>query len=83
MIFYVLIFGGLAVFVVVVGVMRMRGRRSDYAVSDSHSPSEVASHPHAPAQEHTTGHGHPTSEAARRSRKAKRVESRHDRRKRK
>jgi hypothetical protein len=83
MIFYVLIFGLLAVFVVVVGVMRMRGHRSGYASSDGGSPSDPMRDPHSASQEHGMAHHPHTTEAARRSRKAKRLESRRDRRKRK
>ena len=83
MIFYILVFSLLAVFVVVVGVTRMRGRRSGYTASDSDPVSGSAGHQHTSTPEHATSHGHPMTKAARKSRKAKRAESRHDRRKRK
>jgi len=83
MIFYVLVFGLLAVFVIVVGVMRMRGSRRGYGSGDSAGRSEGGSHPHASGQDHATSHHAHTTESTRRSRKAKRAESQRDRRKRK
>jgi hypothetical protein len=82
MIFYVLIFGLLAVFVIVAAVMKMRGRRPGRASSESGPSSGVAGHSDLSIPGHGAHHVHPT-EAARRNRKAKRVESRRDRRKRK
>lgn len=83
MIFYILIFSLLAVFVVVAAIMKMRGRRRGYTASDNHPLSDATGAQHKSTGEHTTGHGHHPTAAARRTRKAKRVESRHDRRKRK
>jgi hypothetical protein len=83
MIFYILVFGLLAVLVVVLGVMRMRGRRPGYAASDDREPGDPTHHPHATGQDPATGHHPHSTKATRRNRKAKRVESRRDRRKRK
>jgi hypothetical protein len=83
MIFYVLIFSVLGVFVVVAAIVKFRGRRRGYTVSDNHSASQPAATQHLSSGEHESGHGHHPTEAARRARKAKRAESRHDRRKRK
>ncbi len=83
MIFYVLVFGLLAIFVVVVGVMRMRGRSPQHPEAGVGSPT-TAGDPSTDGASLTQAatHHHPT-DAARRSRKAKRAESRRDRRKRK
>lgn len=83
MLFYVLIFGLLAIFVVVAAIVKMRGRGRGGTASDDRSASDATGAQHASPGEHATGHGHHPTEAARRARKAKRVESRHDRRKRK
>jgi ABC-type nickel/cobalt efflux system permease component RcnA len=83
MIFYILVFGLLAVLVVVLGVMRMRGRRPEYASHDDSAATGATHRSHPTSEEPATDHHHHTTEAARRSRKAKRVESRRDRRKRK
>ena len=51
MIFYVIVFSLLAVFVVVVGVMRMRGRRRHgYPGSDGNQASDAAGQQHASTQ---------------------------------
>jgi hypothetical protein len=82
MIFYVLVFGLLGIFVVVVGVMKMRGSRRRY-YADERAVTGGGGAEHGSTPYHEAGHHPHATESARRSRKAKRAESQHDRRKRK
>ena len=68
--FYVIIFGLLAVLLVVAGVTVLSRRRTQLSAAENSVPS------------HTQIHGGVTSDAGRRKRKAERAQSRHDRRKR-
>ena len=72
--FYVLVFGLLAVVLVVAGLTTMSRRRRGLVAEEAHAGH--GQHPQ-PAS-----HGGHTSAAGRRSRKAKRAQSQHDRRKR-
>ena len=69
MLFYVLVFGALAVFVVIAAITKMV--RSNRRVEED---QEV---------HHATQHAHVTTDSSRRIRKEKRTESRRERRKRK
>ncbi len=67
--FYVLIFSLAAVLLVVAGLTTMSRRRRNLRAEESHAA-------------HGEGHGPHADAAARRNRKAKRAQSRHDRRQR-
>jgi hypothetical protein len=74
--FYVLVFSLLAVVLVVAGLSLMSRRRSEFTAG--RTPHGAAS----PAQAAPAMHGSHPDDAARRTRKAKRAQSQHDRRKR-
>jgi hypothetical protein len=72
--FYVLVFGLLAVVLIVAGLTTMSRRRRGLAAEEAHTGH--GQHPQS------APHGGHTDAAGRRNRKAKRVQSQHDRRKR-
>ncbi len=72
--FYVLIFSLAAVLLVVAGLTAMGRRRRSVRADEAHAVGE--------GHEAHAGHGPHPDAAARRNRKAKRAQSRHDRRRR-
>jgi hypothetical protein len=76
--FYVLIFGLLAVVLVVAGLSTMSRRRKGLAAEETRVAHGGAGSAHGTPSSHGT---HPDA-AGRRNRKAKRAQSQHDRRKR-
>jgi hypothetical protein len=76
--FYVLVFGLLAVVLIVAGLTAMSRRRRGFAADEI----RVTHGPGGPAPRRATSHGNHAGAAERRNRKAKRAQSQHDRRKR-
>ena len=76
--FYVLVFGLLAVVLVVAALTTMSRRRRSFTAEESHAAYGAA----GPTHRASAPHGTHADAAERRNRKAKRAQSQHDRRKR-